>query len=175
MRAKIWITVALPAVLVSGAATMVLGPGERSTTARGAGTVSAAQRFKAAVERFQRVQTDLKTTVEEENKAPDFSRELSVTSRRHDLIAIPIIDPREEELPDVGLLTLEDAETGEMIEIDTANPVVREGFREIALQRAQQLQKIFNREAIDSLRLSTDRPYVADLMVFFKNRTRKRS
>ena len=45
--------------------------------------------------------------------APDFSSALSVTSRRHDLIAIPIIDPREEDLPDVGLLTLEDAETGE--------------------------------------------------------------
>src|SRR5256886_6772805 len=53
-------------------------------------------------------------------QAPDFARALSVTSRRHDLIAIPIIDPREEDLPDVGLLTLEDAETGEQIKINTS-------------------------------------------------------
>jgi hypothetical protein len=62
-----------------------------------------------------------------------------------------------------------------MIEIDTRNPVVRQRFSEIAQLRAEQLQKIFNRESIDSLRLSTDRPYVAELMTFFKNRARKRS
>jgi uncharacterized protein (DUF58 family) len=95
-------------------------------------------------------------------------------SRRHDLVALPIEDPRERILPDLGIIAIEDSETGEMVEIDTTNPAVREGFRKIAHDRAEQLQKIFNREAIDSLRLSTDRPYVADLMAFFKNRTRKR-
>src|SRR5262244_2246728 len=100
---------------------------------------------------------------------------LRQVNRRHDLVALPIEDPRERILPELGIIAIEDAETGEMIEIDTANPAVREGFREIAQQRAKQLQKIFNSEAIDSLRLSTDRPYVADLMAFFKNRTRKRS
>ena len=69
-------------------------------------------------------------------QTPDFSRELSVTSRRHDLIAIPIIDPREEELPDVGLLTLEDAETGEQIELNTSDRAVREGFLKAAAERA---------------------------------------
>jgi len=88
---------------------------------------------------------------------------------------LPIEDPRERVLPELGIIAIEDAETAEMVEIDTANPAIREAFREIAQQRAQQLQKIFNLEAIDSLRLSTDRPYVADLMAFFKNRTRKRS
>jgi len=78
-------------------------------------------------------------------------------------------------LPDLGIIAIEDCETVEMVEIDTSNPAVREAFRKIAHNRAEQLQKIFNREAIDSLRLSTDRPYVADLMAFFKNRTRKRS
>jgi uncharacterized protein (DUF58 family) len=88
---------------------------------------------------------------------------------------MPIEDPRERELPDLGIVSIEDAETGEMVEIDTANPEVRERFSQIAQVRSEQLQKIFNREAIDSLRLSTDRPYVADLMAFFKNRARKRS
>src|SRR6188474_3275625 len=59
---------------------------------------------------------------------PDFSRQLAVTSRRHDLIAIPIVDPREEELPDVGRLTLEDAETGEQIEINTSDRATRLGY-----------------------------------------------
>jgi uncharacterized protein (DUF58 family) len=88
---------------------------------------------------------------------------------------MPIEDPRERVLPDLGIVAIEDAETGEMVEIDTANPEVRERFNQIAEVRNEQLQKIFNREAIDSLRLSTDRPYVADLTAFFKNRARKRS
>jgi hypothetical protein len=105
----------------------------------------------------------------------DLRLALRQVNRRHDLVALPIEDPRERVLPDLGIIAIEDSETGEMIELDTADPAVREGFRKIAEQRAEQLQKIFNREAIDSLRLSTDRPYVADLMAFFKNRTRKRS
>jgi uncharacterized protein (DUF58 family) len=105
----------------------------------------------------------------------DLRLALRQVNRRHDLIALPIEDPRERVLPELGIIAIEDAETGEMVEIDTANPAVREGFRKIAHHRAEQLQKIFNREAIDSLRLSTDRPYVADLIAFFKNRTRKRS
>jgi uncharacterized protein (DUF58 family) len=105
----------------------------------------------------------------------DFRIALRQTNRRHDLVAMQIEDPRERVLPDLGIVAIEDAETGEMVEIDTANPEVRERFNQIAEVRNEQLQKIFNREAIDSLRLSTDRPYVADLTAFFKNRARKRS
>jgi uncharacterized protein (DUF58 family) len=105
----------------------------------------------------------------------DLRLALRQVNRRHDLVALPIEDPRERALPDLGIIAIEDAESGEMVEIDTGNPAVRENFSKIAQLRAEQLQKIFNREAIDSLRISTDRPYVADLMVFFKNRLRKRS
>src|SRR5262249_56064403 len=76
---------------------------------------------------------------------------LRQVNRRHDLVSLPIEDPRERILPELGIIAIEDAETGEMIEIDTANPAVREGFREIAQQRAKQLQKIFNNEPINSL------------------------
>jgi uncharacterized protein (DUF58 family) len=100
---------------------------------------------------------------------------LRQVNRRHDLVALPIEDPRERALPDLGIIAIEDAESGEMIEIDSGDPAVRENFSKIAQLRADQLQKIFNREAIDSLRISTDRPYMADLMAFFKNRLRKRS
>ena len=100
---------------------------------------------------------------------------LRQTNRRHDLVAMPIEDPRERVLPDLGIVAIEDAETGEMIELDTRDPFVRQCFNEIAERRAAQLKEILNREAIDSLRLSTDRPYVADLIAFFKNRARIRS
>jgi uncharacterized protein (DUF58 family) len=100
---------------------------------------------------------------------------LRQTNRRHDLVAMPIEDPREQVLPDLGILAIEDAETGEIIELDTRDPFVRECFNELAQQRAERLKQIFNREAIDSLRLSTDRSYVADLIAFFKNRARIRS
>jgi hypothetical protein len=61
-----------------------------------------------------------------------------------------------------------------VIELDTRNPQVRQRFAEIAQDRAAQLQRAFNAEAVDSLRLETDQPYIAGLMTFFKNRTRKR-
>jgi uncharacterized protein (DUF58 family) len=119
--------------------------------------------------------SDFQTKIHNADAVADFRLALRQTNRRHDLVALPIEDPRERALPDLGVVAIEDAETGEMIEIDTRNPVVRQRFSEIAQLRAEQLQKIFNRESIDSLRLSTDRPYVAELMTFFKNRARKRS
>jgi uncharacterized protein (DUF58 family) len=113
------------------------------------------------------------------NRGPEIVADLRLVlrqvNRRHDLVALPIEDPRERALPDLGIIAIEDGESGEMVEIDSGNPAVRENFSKIAQLRAEQLQKIFNREAIDSLRVSTDRPYVADLMAFFKNRVRKRS
>jgi hypothetical protein len=88
---------------------------------------------------------------------------------------MPIEDRRERELPDLGIVAVEDAETGELIELDTRNPEVRRRFTEIAENRAMLLRRAFNAEAVDSLRLETNQPYVADLKAFFKNRTHKRS
>jgi uncharacterized protein (DUF58 family) len=105
----------------------------------------------------------------------DLRRALRQTNRRHDLVALPIEDARERHLPDLGTIAIEDAETGELIELDTRNPVVRKRFAELAEDRATQLQRAFNAEAVDSLCLETDKPYVAALMAFFKNRVRKRS
>jgi uncharacterized protein (DUF58 family) len=119
--------------------------------------------------------SDFQTPNQNLDTLADFRLALRQTNRRHDLVALAIEDPRERVLPDLGLVAVEDAETGEMVEIDTCNPVVRQRFGEIAQLRTEQLEKIFNREAIDSLWLSTDRAYVADLMAFFKNRSRQRS
>src|SRR5260221_6070190 len=106
-------------------------------------------------------------------QAPDFSKELPVRSRRHDLIAIPIVDPREEELPDVGLLTLEDAETGEQIEINTSDRRARLGHLGAVEKRTAARLRDFRRQRIDAISLRTDEDYVPALRSFFKTRERR--
>ncbi|MCF7785236.1 MAG: DUF58 domain-containing protein [Prosthecobacter sp.] len=105
----------------------------------------------------------------------DLRRSLRQTNRRHDLVAMPIEDARERFLPDLGIVAIEDAETGELVELDTRNPAVRQRFHQIAEERATRLRRVFNAEAVDSLSLETDKPYVAGLMSFFKNRAHRRS
>jgi uncharacterized protein (DUF58 family) len=106
-------------------------------------------------------------------QAPDFSKELSITSRRHDLIAMQIVDPREEELPDVGWLTLEDAETGEQIEVNTSDRRVRVALAERVRALAQSRLKDFRRKRIDAVTLRTHEDYVVPLRAFFRNRERR--
>ena len=106
-------------------------------------------------------------------QAPDFSRQLSVTGRRHDLIAIPVVDPREEELPDVGLVTLEDAETGEQIEINTSDARARHAYIAAVEQRTAERLRDFRRKRIDAISLQTDQDYVPALRAFFRNRERR--
>jgi uncharacterized protein (DUF58 family) len=99
---------------------------------------------------------------------------LRLTNRRHDLVALRIQDPRELTLPDVGRLAIEDAETGELMELDTANPAVRERFAELAQTRTAELRQALNAEAVDSLELSTGASYLPPLLRFFKNRGKRR-
>jgi uncharacterized protein (DUF58 family) len=106
-------------------------------------------------------------------QAPDFSKELSITARRHDLIAMQIVDPREEELPDVGWLTLEDAETGEQIEVNTSDRRVRVALAERVRALAQSRLKDFRRKRIDAVTLRTHEDYVVPLRTFFRNRERR--
>jgi uncharacterized protein (DUF58 family) len=106
-------------------------------------------------------------------QAPDFSKELSITSRRHDLIAMQIVDPREEELPDVGWLTLEDAETGEQMELNTSDPRVRVALEARVRALGQSRLKDFRRKRIDTVTLRTHEDYVVPLRTFFRNRERR--
>ena len=100
-------------------------------------------------------------------------RAMRQTHRRHDLVAVRIQDPHESTLPDVGLLSIEDAETGELLELDTTNPQVRERFQQYAQDRVALLKRAFNSEAVDSLELVTGANYVPALRRFFKTRERK--
>ena len=101
-------------------------------------------------------------------------RAMRQTNRRHDLIAVHVEDPRERELPDVGILALEDAETGEIVEVDTASAAVRARFKENALQRSLRLAGDFRAEGVDTLQLQTNSPYLPALQRFFKSRERRR-
>ncbi len=106
-------------------------------------------------------------------QAPDFSRELGVTSRRHDLIAIPIVDPGEEELPEVGIVTLEDAETGEQIEVNTSSASLRAAYAHLVERRRAEFQRGLRKKRIDTISLRTDQDYLPALRNFFRTRERR--
>ncbi len=100
----------------------------------------------------------------------DFEESLRITNTRHDLITISITDPREVEMPPVGFLELEDAETGEIIIIDTYNTEIRNRFTETANQDIERLMSEFKRMKIDHIPIHTDRSYIDPLVRFFQIR-----
>lgn len=104
----------------------------------------------------------------------DFSRAIQQVRRRHDLIAVSLCDPRERELPDVGFINLEDAETGEQIIIDTKILQVREEFREIQEESERQLRKLFRRLDVDHVSIDVTKSYVEPLVGLFNARARRR-
>jgi uncharacterized protein (DUF58 family) len=105
----------------------------------------------------------------------DLRRALRQTNRRHDVIAVHIEDPREKALPNVGMLAIEDAETGEVVELDTANPKVRDQFSQEARERTRRLVSDLRSEGVDTLQLDTGSPYMPALQSFFENRERRRA
>ena len=95
---------------------------------------------------------------------------LALTNQRHDLISIALSDPRESELPKVGLITLEDAETGEMVEIDTGNKHTRQRYATLARQRQQNFDSHMRKKGLDWIQARTDQPYLPALRKLFARR-----
>ncbi len=95
---------------------------------------------------------------------------LALTHQRHDLISIALSDPREFELPEVGLITLEDAETGEMVEIDTGSRHVRERYAKLAEERRAHFQSSMRKKGLDWIEARTDGPYLPALRQLFARR-----
>ena len=95
---------------------------------------------------------------------------LQISNKRHDLIAVVVSDPREFTLPDVGWITLEDAESGEQVELNTSDSSIRERYREMAVVRQKTLQKTIRSTGVDLLDLFTDTPYLPALLSFFSIR-----
>ncbi|HZE43699.1 MAG TPA: DUF58 domain-containing protein [Steroidobacteraceae bacterium] len=118
--------------------------------------------------------SDFETSAEPTAARAELRRAMRRTNRRHDLVAVHIEDPREKELPNVGIVALEDAESGEVIELDTASRAVRQRFKELSLERSHRLVSDFRFEGIDTLQLQTNAPYMPALQRFFKTRERRR-
>lgn len=105
---------------------------------------------------------------------PGWERPLSLLNRRHDVLSIRLWDPREVELPDVGLLVMEDAETGEQLYVDTSDRRFRQRFAAAAQEREETVQALFKRAGVDALALSTDDDMVRAIVRFVALRQRRR-
>lgn len=106
--------------------------------------------------------------------ATEFRKALTIASRRHDVTAVTITDPRELELPDVGLIELEDAESGKGFLIDTSSRRLREEYKKNSQRRVEERKRLFNYANVDNIDIRTDIPYTESLLRFFKMRNRKR-
>jgi len=102
-----------------------------------------------------------------------FERALRIANRKHDLIALALSDPREMELPPVGILELEDVETGRRILVDTWDRDARGRFTEQARERAETRRRLFRQTKVDFVELSTALPYDVPLVRFFRERARR--
>lgn len=105
--------------------------------------------------------------------AEDYKRAMQIANKRHDLVAITITDPREMELPDVGFVELEDAETGETMLLDTTDATLRQAFASQASELKESREALFRSINVDYVDIRTDRSYVEPLMRFFRQRARR--
>jgi uncharacterized protein (DUF58 family) len=106
--------------------------------------------------------------------APGWERSLNVLSRRHEVLAVRLFDPRETELPDVGPILLDDAETGEQLVVDTQDATFRRRFEEAAAQREAELSAAFRRAGVDTVALATDDDVLAAIVRMAARRRRLR-
>lgn len=106
--------------------------------------------------------------------SPDAVRiPLGIAARRHDLVAIPISDPAEWELPRVGLVDLEDTETGEIVTVDTGDARLRRAYEQHTRERVASRDRLFRQLGIDSIALHTDEDFTPKLHQFFRLRARR--
>jgi uncharacterized protein (DUF58 family) len=103
----------------------------------------------------------------------DYERLLRILNKRHDIVGISISDPREKDLPDMGLAEFEDAETGEVLFLDTGDELLK---KELAKKRSSFVDarnKAFRAMGLDSIDISTDKPYIKPLILFFRMRAKR--
>ncbi|MEJ2053164.1 MAG: DUF58 domain-containing protein [Calditrichaceae bacterium] len=103
----------------------------------------------------------------------DYEKSLQVANKKHDIVAISITDPREVSLPDVGMIDLEDAESGESIIVDTGSNTIREEFYSRSMAVNESRAKFFKSIGVDHINILTDRSYVQPITKFFKMRAKR--
>jgi uncharacterized protein (DUF58 family) len=102
-----------------------------------------------------------------------YEKALAVAGRRHDTVAIRMSDPRERQLPSVGYLELEDAETGEQLTVDVSDPAFRAAFDADVVEKLTARNKQFRKTHVDVVEITTDEPYADRLMRFFRKRAKR--
>ena len=105
--------------------------------------------------------------------ASDYEKALRVANQRHDLVAIALEDPREYDLPAIGIVELEDAETGEGIMVDFGDAAVRDAFQKLTRKERDDRDALFRRMGLDAVNISTQGAYHEPLMQFFRMRAKK--
>lgn len=105
--------------------------------------------------------------------AEDFKKPLRMSKKKHDIIAVSVVDPREMELPSIGFIELEDAETGETIMIDTYDTNITRGFKLINQKQLIERERFFRSLNVDHILIRTDRSYVEPIMRFFLKREKR--
>lgn len=103
-----------------------------------------------------------------------YEKMLRATAHHHDLVCVPVTDPAEGDLPDVGLVELEDPETGELALVDTSSAAVRRAFAAKADEDAAELKRMLLKTGVDTLRIDTASPYIDEVRALFRRRARKR-
>lgn len=130
---------------------------------------------KAIVFLVSDFQTNLSTSPgEPEVIGSKLKASFEITARKHDLVGIRIHDPYEKQLPDAGVMTIEDAETGEMLEVNTGNSRLREMFSTFALDDEKRLLSLLRSTGVDILNIETGKAYLPALIQFFKSRESRR-
>jgi uncharacterized protein (DUF58 family) len=104
-----------------------------------------------------------------------FEKSLKITNQKHDVIGVLVDDEREMTLPDVGWVTLEDAESGMVVEVHTGDAEVRRRFAELAKQGRDAMRQMLRRAGLDIIELRTDQPYQLELKKFFDRRMASRA
>ncbi len=117
--------------------------------------------------------SDLELGPRRDEAMVDLQRAARPIGARHDVIALHVREPHERTLPDVGLVTIEDAETGEVLAIDTGRKRIRDKFAKLAAARAAQLQRMLRRANVETLEIDTATSYVPALLRFFTERQRR--
>lgn len=108
-----------------------------------------------------------------EEKLGVLRTKMQVTNRRHDLIAVSVTDPREESLPDVGRICIEDAETGEVVELDTGSAKVREAFSKQSRERRERTAARIRSLGVSLLQFTNGENWLPELMSFFRSRRQR--
>lgn len=100
----------------------------------------------------------------------DFRDEITIANKKHDVIALQVYDQRAKNLPNIGLINVEDAETGNISLIDTGSKALRKAHHAYWIEQQERLNKIFSYSKVDSVSIATDDDYVEKLMMLFEKR-----